>query len=410
MNDLIFEHAPDGVRFEPLANMGKWYGGGTPSKSRPDYWKNGTIPWVSPKDMGRPIVCTTEDYITEAAVMGSATRLVPANSIAVVVRSSILDRILPTALIPVPVALNQDMKALVPREGVLPGYVAHVLSANGPAILRFARKTGGSVASIESNKLFSYRVPVPPPEVQREIVHILDHFTELEAELAAQLKAEIEARRRQYEHYRESLLTLGIDVQRVPLGELGTFSRGNGMQKSDLLNVGIPAIHYGQVHTHYGTWATETKSFVSSALASKLRLANPGDLVIATTSEDDEAVGKAVAWIGDANAAVSGDAYIYRHCLVPKFVAYFFQTEDFQKQKMRSITGTKVRRVSGEALTRITIPVPPREEQERIAKILDNFEALVNDLSVGLPAELAARRKQYEHYRDRLLTFEELPA
>ena len=147
---LIAEHAPKGVQYEPLADIGDWYGGGTPSKGKPEYWKNGTIPWVSPKDMGRPIVDTTEDYITEAAVKGSATRLVPANSVAVVVRSSILDRILPTALIPVPVALNQDMKAVVARDGIIPGYIAHVLRSNGQDILRAARKTGGSVASIES--------------------------------------------------------------------------------------------------------------------------------------------------------------------------------------------------------------------------------------------------------------------
>ena len=147
------------------------------------------------------------------------------------------------------------------------------------------------------------------------------------------------------------------------MGEVGEFIRGNGLQKSDLRDEGAPAIHYGQVHTHYGTWAIETKSFVSEALASKLRKANPGDLVIATTSEDDEAVGKSVAWVGNGAAAVGGDAYIYRHTLDPKYVAYFFQTDDFQGQKKRSITGTKVRRVSGDSLSKILIPVPERAEQ-----------------------------------------------
>ncbi|PKL94544.1 MAG: restriction endonuclease subunit S [Gammaproteobacteria bacterium HGW-Gammaproteobacteria-8] len=207
IEELIAELCPEGIRYEPLADIGEWYGGGTPSKSRPDYWKNGTIPWVSPKDMGRPIIDTTEDYITEAAVKGSATRLVPANSVAVVVRSSILDRILPTALIPVPAALNQDMKAVVARDGVMPGYIAHVLRSSGPAILRVARKTGGSVASIESSKLFSFRIPIPPLEIQREIVKVLDSFTQLEADLEAELEAELEARRRQYQYYRDALLS-----------------------------------------------------------------------------------------------------------------------------------------------------------------------------------------------------------
>jgi hypothetical protein len=151
VDKLIAEHCPEGVIAEPLASVGAWYGGGTPSKHKLKYWKDGTIPWISPKDMGKRIVDTTEDYITEEAIRESATKLVPENSIAIVVRSSILDRILPTALIPIRAALNQDMKAVVPRDGVLSGYLAHVLRSRGPEILHFARKTGGLLPSKAEN-------------------------------------------------------------------------------------------------------------------------------------------------------------------------------------------------------------------------------------------------------------------
>lgn len=191
------------------------------------------------------------------------------------------------------------------------------------------------------------------------------------------------------------------------MGDIGTFVRGNGLQKADLKTEGTPAIHYGQIHTHYGVWTTETKSFVDPSFGTRLRRADPGSLIIATTSEDDDAVGKATAWIGTEPVAVSGDAFIFHHTLEPKYVSYFFQSDQFQTQKKRHITGAKVRRLSGEALSKIQMPVPSLEEQRRIVSILDQFDALVNDLSVGLPAELAARRKQYEHYRDKLLTFEE---
>lgn len=183
------------------------------------------------------------------------------------------------------------------------------------------------------------------------------------------------------------------------LGEVGEFIRGNGLQKSDLKETGTGAIHYGQIHTYYGIWATETKSFVGEPLASKLRKARPGDLVIATTSEDDKAVAKAVAWIGNDEVAVSGDAYIYRHTLEPKYAAYFFQSEQFQDQKKRHITGAKVRRISGESLAKIRAPVPPLEIQREIVKVLDTF--------TKLEAELEARRRQYKYYRDALLTFGE---
>jgi type I restriction enzyme S subunit len=93
-----------------------------------------------------------------------------------------------------------------------------------------------------------------------------------------------------------------------------------------------------------------------------------------------------------------------------KFVAYFFQTDSFHAQKNKYVARAKVKRLSAGGLARIEIPIPPLAEQERIVSILDKFDALVNDLSIGLPAELAARRKQYEYYRDKLLTFEEAPA
>ena len=155
-----------------------------------------------------------------------------------------------------------------------------------------------------------------------------------------------------------------------PLGDIGEFVRGNGLSKSELAAEGVPAIHYGQIHTFYKTWATTTKSFVDPKLGVKLRRARPGDLVIATTSEDDAAVGKATAWLGDDDAAVSGDAYIFRHSADPKYIAYFFQSRLFQQQKMPHVTGTKVRRISGVSLAKIRIPMPPIEIQREIASFL----------------------------------------
>ena len=174
------------------------------------------------------------------------------------------------------------------------------------------------------------------------------------------------------------------------LGEVGEFLRGNGLQKADLTDNGVPAIHYGQVHTYYGVWTNTTKSFTNPTLAAKLRRAKPGDLIIATTSEDDEAVAKATAWLGETEVAVSGDAYIYRHTLNPRYVSYFFQSEGFQRQKAHRITGTKIRRISGTALAKLQVPVPPLVVQEEIVRVLDTF--------IKLEADLEARKKQYEYY------------
>ena len=250
------------------------------------------------------------------------------------------------------------------------------------------------------SKYSNIEVPVPPMEIQEAIVEILDKFTNLEAEL----EAELEARTLQYEYYRDSLFE-ALDCPRVPLGSLGTFVRGNGLQKKDLQESGNPVIHYGQVFTRYGLHEDKTLSYANDEVYDKLRKAEKGNLVIATTSENDEDVCKALAWLGETPAGISGDAYIYRHEMNPKYVSYFFTTHDFQRQKLRHITGTKVRRVSGKNLETIEIPLPSLEEQQRIVDILDRFDALTSSLSEGLPAELAARRSQYEYYRDQLLTF-----
>lgn len=128
-------------------------------------------------------------------------------------------------------------------------------------------------------------------------------------------------------------------------------------------------------------------------------------MIIATTSENDEDVCKAVAWLGSEDIAVSSDACIYKHNLNPKYVSYFFQTEQFQNQKRQYITGAKVRRVNADNLSKILIPVPSMEIQERIVSILDKFDTLTNSITEGLPREIALRQKQYEYYRDLLFSF-----
>ena len=190
----------------------------------------------------------------------------------------------------------------------------------------------------------------------------------------------------------------------MTLGEIGIMIKGSGIQKSDFVDDGYPCIHYGQLHTYFGTFANKNKTFINKGLYDKCKKAKYGDLLIATTSEDVEACCKATAWLGE-EVAISGDAHIFRHNQDPKYVAYFFQTDDFAKQKRKYASGVKVVRVNGDNLAKIIIPIPSLEEQRRIVSILDRFETLTTDLQSGLPAEIEARRKQYEYYREKLLTF-----
>lgn len=253
----------------------------------------------------------------------------------------------------------------------------------------------------------SIEIPVPPLEVQEEIVRILDDFTNL----AAELQAELQARKEQYEYYRNKLLTFDkigggyASVTWMKMSKIGTFIRGNGLQKKDFTESGIPCIHYGQIYTHYGTFAAKTKSYVSSETAKKCKKAHFGDLVFATVSENIDDVCKCVAWLGDEEICISGDSLAFSHNQNPKYIAYYFQTYTFVKYKRSRVTGTKVIRLHQSQLEQFEIPIPPLTEQERIVSILDKFEALVSDLVQGLPAEIAAVKEQYEYYRDKLLSF-----
>jgi type I restriction enzyme S subunit len=186
------------------------------------------------------------------------------------------------------------------------------------------------------------------------------------------------------------------------LGEIGELVRGNGMPKTDFTEAGVGAIHYGQIYTYYGTWTDKTISFVAPETAKKLTKVNPGDVIITNTSENLEDVGKAVVWLGDSQIVTGGHATVLRHKQDPKYIAYWLQSPAFRLQKKKLASGTKVIDVSAAKLKAILIPVPPIEVQREIVRILDLF--------AELEAELAARRTQYEYYRDKLLTFEERSA
>ena len=263
------------------------------------------------------------------------------------------------------------------------------------------RQTSG-IPAINSAPLKKFKIPIPPLPIQQEIVRILDTFTDLDAEL----QAELDARKKQYVHYRNQLLNFeGKEVEWKTLGEGGEFIRGNGLQKKDFTDTGVGCIHYGQIFTYYGLCANRTKSFVSAEKSNRFKKAQYGDLIIATTSENIEDVCKAVVWLSKDEIAISGDAYVYKHKQNPKYIAYVFKSQLFFEQKYKYTTGTKVIRVSGDSMAKFKIPLPPVSEQERIVSILDKFEALVNE---ELSAEIDARRKQYEYYREKLLTFKPL--
>lgn len=291
------------------------------------------------------------------------------------------------------------------------------------------KAVSATVTSIRKPMIEDFFLPVPPIEVQEEIVRILDSFSDY----AAELQAELQARKQQYEYYRNLLLTFnpsaygcGTDdeqkdgvttwgghnykIQWKKMGEIGTFIRGKRFVRTDIMEQGVPCIHYGDMYTYYGLYTNNTPTFLKVEKAQKMRFAQKNDIVIVAAGENKDDLGNAVAWLGEKPAAVHDACFIFRSNLYPNYISHICRSHNYHKQIKMFANEAKICSVSGQDLQKVLIPVPEYELQIKIASILDRFETLVNDLTNGLPAEIAAVKDQYEYYRNKLLTFKKLSA
>lgn len=260
----------------------------------------------------------------------------------------------------------------------------------------------GGIPAISKKQVEEFEIAIPPIEVQQEIVHILDKFTELEAEL----QTELEARRKQRVYLINKSFEFDDSIPMIPLGEIADVQRGGSFQKKDFAEQGMPCIHYGQLYTRFGLEASKTLTYLSEKFSGKHKIATKNDVVMAVTSENVDDVCTCLVWNGDEDISVSGHAAIIHSNQLGKYLVYYFNTDNFYVQKSRIAQGTKVIEVSPEKLKNVLIPIPSIEIQKEIVKKLDYIDNLCNDYENGLPAEIEARHKQYEYYRDKLLTFE----
>ena len=158
------------------------------------------------------------------------------------------------------------------------------------------------------------------------------------------------------------------------LGEVGSFTRGGGFQKSDFVEHGIPCIHYGQIHTKFWPFITSHINEISSDLESKTKFASKGDLVIAITSEDTEGSCKSTAWLGDYSVAVGGHAAIYKHSMNPLYMSFFFKSTLFNHAKIEYVHGTKVFEIKPDDIAKILVPCPPMNLQNQFSAIAEQAD------------------------------------
>lgn len=246
------------------------------------------------------------------------------------------------------------------------------------------------------------RIPVPPMPVQREIVRILDNFTELTAELTAELMA----RKKQYEYYRDTLLASDKRIPMVKLKDIATeIYRGTGIKRDQVTLDGIPCVRYGEIYTTYNTWFDKCVSHTQLEYVPSPKYFEHGDILFAITGESVEDIAKSIAYVGNEKCLAGGDIVVMKHKQNPKYLSYVLSTYDARQQKSKGKIKSKVVHSSIPSIENIEIPLPSLEVQERYANVLDDFESICVSYNIGLPAEIELRRKQYEYYRDKLLLF-----
>ena len=433
LQELINKLCPNGVEFKPLGEVFEMRNGYTPSKNNPDFWEGGTIPWFRMDDIrenGR-ILSDSIQHITPSAIKGKG--LFEANSFILATTATIGEH----ALIIADSLANQQFTNLKVRKSLSNLLVTKFIYYYMFIVDDFCKRNTNvsGFASVDMDKLKKMPFPVPPIEVQEEIVRILDSFSDY----AAELQAELQARKQQYEYYRNLLLTFnpsaygcGTDdeqkdgvttweghnykIEWKKMGEIcKSINTGLNPRKFFKLNtpdangyyVTIREIRNGRI-----IFSEKTDRINNAALKLCNNRSNieSGDVLFSGTGTIGQV---AVVHESPSNWNIKEGVYAIKPitCIIsPFFLRYLLESKNIKDSIMKRVAGGTVQSISMAELKNIVIPIPPLELQEKIVAILDRFETLVNDLTNGLPAEIAAVKDQYEYYRNKLLTFKKLSA
>ena len=301
--------------------------------------------------------------------------------------------------------VNNHAHIIEEKTGVLLRYLFHYIQTIDVTSL-----IHGNIPKLTGGDFKTLKISIPPLEIQREIVRILDNFTEL----TAKLTAELTARKKQYAYYREHLLTFGDDITFVEIGDvIKSLNTGLNPRRFFKLNTDDATNYYITIreirnNTIVPSEKTDRINDEALQLCNNRSNLEIGDVLFSGTGTIGET---AVIEKEPRNWNIKEGVYTIKpnqDKLCPRFLMYLLQTQKIRTAIMKKVAGGTVKSIPMGELKKISIPLPALDEQRRIVSILDRFDALCNDLTSGLPAEIAARQKQYEYYRDKLLTFKPL--
>lgn len=379
--ELVPESQTGTVR--TLGSIGTWVGGGTPSKANEAFWTDGTIPWVSAKDMKFARISGARDFITEEAVRRSSTRLVPAGSVLVVVRSGILSHTLPVAIAERDVAINQDLKALIPSDDVDSEYVRLFLVAYADDILSHCSKAGTTVASIDMDRFSQFKIPIPAIQEQRRVVK-----EGLAASLALDTVAN-ECSRIEVlgQHIVSQFLAdvLRCDEDELPNGwqlraweEVGKTISGRAFPSTDYCQDGVRLIRPGNLDDNGKVrWTKDNTVYLPTRYAkshSEL-LFRGAHIVVNLTAQSLKD-----AFLGRACITGENDEFLLNQRLAifepyeadKRFCLYVLKSKAFRRFVDAGLnSGSLIQHIHVKQLRNFVFPIPPLDEQRRIAQQIE---------------------------------------
>ena len=400
LSEMIKELCPDGVEYKKLKEIFDTKNGYTPSKSNESYWENGTIPWFRMEDIRENghILSDSIQYVNLNAIKGE---LFPANSIIVATSATVGEH----ALITVPSLANQRFTYLMLKHEYANAFDIKFLFyyCYKLDLWCLSHLNQGSFPSVDMKQFSQFEIPVPPLAIQNEIVKLLDNFTELTAELTA----ELQLRKKQYSFYRDSLLNFSrndVDVEWRTLGETCDTLSGFPFDSSQFTSSGIRLMRGMNVKRGVLDFREENNRYWKGYDGLEKYLLESDDIIIAM---DGSLVGQSYGLVKEEQRPlllVQRVARVRSRKANPHYIYHYISSGRFTDYVNLKRTAGAVPHISLRDIEHFKIPFPSTEKQNQIAAILDRFDALCHDLTQGLP-EIAARKKQYEYYRDKLLTF-----